>query len=195
MEGFTQSPVRYKGQVSSKKMGPGYTEHMFQGLRYKGVFDLHELYKIIHDWLTSRGYQVQESKYKSIALPDGGKERSFDWNAHRKGNEFLMLHITIHFQVQDLHEIEVERNGEKKKLTQGRLFIRVTQDVENDFSERFAYSGFHKKVLDFLVEFMWSKKIETYWEDKQRFKAYELVNVIKETLDFMTKGNEHFDVW
>ena len=39
------------------------------------------------------------------------------------------------------------------------------------------------------------QKIETYWEDKQRFKAYELVNIIKETLDFMTKGNEHFDVW
>lgn len=195
MEGFTQNPVRYKGQVSSTKMGPTYTEQMVQGVRYQGVFDLNELYKIIHDWLTARGYQVQESKYKSIALSDGGKERSFDWNAHRKANEFVMLHLNIHFQVQDLHTIVVERNDEKKNLTKGRLFIRVTQDLEYDFSERFAYSKFHKILLNFLGDFMWSKKIETYWEDKQRFKAYELVNLIKETLDFMTKGNEHFDVW
>lgn len=195
MEGFTQKPVRYKGQVSSPKYGPVYTEHLYQGVRYQGVFDLNELYKIIHDWLTSRGYQVQESKYKSIALSDGGKERSFDWNAHRKANEFVMLHLNIHFQVQDLHHIELERNSEKKTLTKGRLFIRVSQDLEYDFSERFAYSRFHKVILDFMGNYMWGKKIETYWEDKQRFKAYELINLIKETLDFMTKGNEHYDVW
>ena len=106
-----------------------------------------------------------------------------------------MLWINIHFQVQDAEQVEVVQNGEKKNLMKGRIYIRIQLDIEYDFSERAAYTKLGQTMIRFLMDFMWSKKVETYWEDKQRFKAYELVNLIKETLDFMTKGNEHFDVW
>ncbi len=193
MEGFTKDARYDKGQVTSYKVGEEI--HYGQGIRYKGIFDLQELYKIIYDWLTARGYQVHEHKYRSIALQTGGKERSFDWNAHRKGEELVMLWLNLHFQVQDLIAIEVEQNGEKRKLTKGRIFIRVSCDIEYDFAERFAYTKWGQTIVKFIANFMWAKKVETYWEDKQRFKAYELINMIKETLDFMTKGNEHYDVW
>ncbi len=193
MEGFTRKPSRDKGQVISQKIGPAM--HFPQSIRYKGVFDMNELYKIIYDWLIARGYQVHESKYKTVSLSTGGKERSFDWNAHRKGEEMVMLWINLHFQIQDAEEIEVIQNGEKKKLMKGRVYIRIQLDIEYDYSERFAHTKLGQTMINFLMNFMWSKKVETYWEDKQRFKAYELVNIIKETLDFMTKGNEHFDVW
>lgn len=194
MEGFTRKPTHDKGQVSSEKI---LSRDLFQeqAVRYKGIFDLPELYRIIYDWFIMRGFEVHEHKYKSIALPTGGKERSFDWFAYRKGNEFVMLLMNVHFQFQDIHQIEVVQNGEKKILNKGLMFIRVSQDIECDFSERYAYSKFHKTILNFMAYFMWSKKIETYWEDKTRFKAYELVNLIKETLEFMSKGNEHYDVW
>lgn len=192
MEGYTKLPSRSKGQVIETNLGANFLN---QRIAYKGIFDLNELYKIIYDWLVFRGFQVHESKYKSITLPSGGKERSFDWNAERKGTELILVIMKIHFQLQDLQEIEVIKNGEKKKLVKGLLFIRISQDCEFDFNERFSYSGFHQKILKFMTEWMMQKKIETYWEDKARFKAYELANVIKETLDFMTQGNEHYDVW
>lgn len=192
MEGFTPKPTIDRGQVSSQEL----TDIFFnQSLRYKGVFDLPEVYRIIHDWLVSKGFEVHEYKYKSITLPGGGKERSFNWFAFKKGNEFIMVHMKIHFQFQDLQQIEVVQNEEKKILNKGVMFIRVAQELDQDYSERFAYSKLHKAILNFMVNFMWQKKIETYWEDKARFKAYELMNVIKETLEFMTKGNEHYDVW
>jgi hypothetical protein len=192
MEGFTQKPSFDKGQVSSHKL----TDIFFnQSLRYKGIFDLPELYRIIHSWLVSKGFEVHESKYKSIVLPGGAKERSFDWFAFKKGNEFVMVHMMIHFQFQDIQQIEVVENGEKKMLNKGLMFIRVAQELDQDWSERFAYSKLHKVILRFMADFMWQKKVETYWEDKARFKAYELMNVIKEAMEFMTKGNEHYDVW
>lgn len=193
MEGFTKLPRYDKGQVSSERMGDLQTYP--SGLRYKGVFDLNELYRIVHDWLVSKGFEVHEHKYKSIVLPAGGHERSFDWSCYKKGNEFVMVWINLHFQIQDVHKIEVVKDGEKKILTKGRVFIRAAYDIEMDWNERYAYSRFHKTILNFMVYFMWAKKIETYWEDKTRFKTYELMNVIKETLDFMTQGNEHYDVW
>ncbi|MFA6888458.1 MAG: hypothetical protein WC254_03100 [Candidatus Woesearchaeota archaeon] len=192
MEGFTRKPTYDKGQTSTTVVGANFLHEV---IRYKGVFDLQELYQIIHDWLLMRGFEVHESKYKSITLPTGGKERSFDWACEKKGNEFVMITMNIHFQFQDVHPIEVMKDGEKKILNKGLMLIRVTQDVLCDFSERYAYSKFHKTLLNFMVNFFWSKKIETYWEDKTRFKSYELINLIKETMDFMTKGNEHYDVW
>ncbi len=81
MEGFTRLAGRSKAQVSTVKLG---ADSVNQGLRYKGIFDLNEVYRIIYDWLVSKGFQVQESKYRSIVLPHGAKELSFDWNAHKK---------------------------------------------------------------------------------------------------------------
>ncbi len=190
MEGFTRSPGFDKGQIGGLK-----DDTLSQVLRYKGVFDINELYKIIHDWLISRGYQVHESKYKSIALQTGGKERSFDWNAHRKVTDFVMYWMNIHFQFQDVMDIEVVKDGQTKKLQRGLVLIRLTPALEVDFAERMGRSKFHKTMMSFLMTHMWKKKYDTLWEDKLRFKSYELMNIIKETLSFMTKGNEHYDVW
>lgn len=190
MEGYTRLPGFSKGQVGSNKYGPFY-----QVIRFKGVFDIHELYKIIYDWLVSRHYQVHEHKYKSIALQTGGKERSFDWNAHRKVTDFVMYWMYIHFQFQDLMDIEVIKDGKPKKMQRGLILIRIEHDLEFDFAERMTRSKFGKTLVGFMTTWMWKKKIDTLWEDKLRFKSYELMNLIKETLEFMTKGNEHYDVW
>ncbi len=192
MEGYTRLPSRSKGQVIESKLG---AEFLNQRVAYKGIFDLNELYKIIYDWLVSRGFQVHESKYQSAVMDHGGKDIRFEWYADRKGTELVMVIMKLHFKLADLQQIEVEKNGEKKKLVKGYLFIRITQDCEFDFNERYSYNKWHQTILKFMTEWMMQKKIETYWEDKARFKAYELANVIKESLDMMTKGNEHYDVW
>lgn len=190
MEGFTRLPTTDKYQVVSKE-----DESLYQIIRYKGIFDLNELYRIVHDWLTSRSYEVHEHKYKVISLQTGGRERSFDWKAYRKETDFVMYWIYIHFQIQDVMPIEVVKDGKKVQLVKGLLLIRIQHALEYDWSERFTKSPSHQSIVKFLTTIMWKKKIDTLWEDKLRFKCYELANVIKESLDFMTKGNEHYDVW
>ncbi len=192
MEGYTRLPSRSKGQVIESKLG---VEYLNQRVAYKGIFDMNELYKIIYDWLVSRGFQVHESKYGSATMTSGGKELKFEWIAERKGTELVLVTMKIHFNVKDMQPVEVMKDGEKKKLVKGYLFIRISYDCEFDFNERYSYTKLHQVLLKFMTEWMMQKKIETYWEDKARFKTYELANVIKESLDFMTKGNEHYDVW
>ncbi len=190
MEGYTKHPQYSKGQVASNK-----DDTLYQVIRFKGVFDINELYKIIYDWLISRGYTVNEHKYKSIALQTGGKERSFDWNAYRKVTDFLMYWMNIHFQFQDVMDIEVVKDGKPKKMQRGLVLIRIQPGLEFDFAERMTRNKFHTTIMSFMTTWMWKKKIDSLWEDKLRFKSYELMNLIKETLEFMTKGNEHYDVW
>ncbi len=189
MKGFIRESQSTRGQVTATK-----ETSLYQTVRYKGIFDLNELYAIVHDWLVSRGYQVHEHKSKSINAPSG-KERSLDWTCFREVTEFVMFWVNVHWQVQDLTEIEVEKDSQKKKLHKGRLLIRIQHQVEFDWSERLAYKQWHQSIITFMTSIMYRKKIDTLWEDKLRFKCYELMNVIKETLDMMTKGNEHYDVW
>lgn len=191
MEGFVPLPTARKEQRGGDFDYPS----IYQVIRYKGIFDINELYRIINDWLVSKGYQVHESKYKSIALQTGGKERTFDWNAHRKMTEFIEVWIFLHFQFQDMMEVEVVKEGKKVKLYKGLIMVRVEHKLVFDFSERMGGTKWSAAIVEFMTKIMWKKKIDTLWEDKLRFKTYELMNVIKESLDFMTKGNEHYDVW
>jgi hypothetical protein len=190
MEGFV--PLPHTGKDVPGEFGD---KSLYQVVRYKGIFDINELYRVINDWLVSKGYQVHESKYKSIALQTGGKEKTFDWNAHRKMTEFIMIWIDLHFQFQDIMEVEVVKNGKTVKLQKGLIMVRIQHRLEYDFSERMGRTKMGNVIVKFMTQIMWKKKIDSLWEDKLRFKCYELMNVIKETLDFMTKGNEHYDVW
>ncbi len=190
MEGFVQLPDTGKGHPGEYGF-----DSLYQVIRYKGIVDINELYRIIHDWLVSKGYQVHEQKYKAISLQTGGKEKTFDWNAHRKMTEFVSVWIRLHFQFQDMMEVEVVKNGKKVKLYKGLVMVRIIHSLEFDFAERMGRSKLGDAIVNFMTTIMWKKKIDSLWEDKLRFKCYELANVIKETLDFMTKGNEHYDVW
>ncbi len=190
MEGFVPLPTTGKDQSA------GYKDYsLYQVLRYKGIFDINDAYRIIHDWLISKGYEVHESKYKSISLQTGGVEKTFDWQAYRKMTEFIMIWIHLHFQFQDIMEVEVVKNNKKVKLQKGLVMVRIEHALEYDFSERMGKTKLDATIVKFMTTIMWKKKIDTLWEDKLRFKCYELMNVVKETFEFMTKGNEHYDVW
>ncbi len=106
-----------------------------------------------------------------------------------------MYWMNIHFQFQDLMDIEVIKDGKPKKMQRGLILIRIQPGLEFDFAERMTRDKFGKSIVGFMTTWMWKKKIDSLWEDKLRFKSYELMNLIKETLEFMTKGNEHYDVW
>ena len=165
-----------------------------QKLMYKGIFDLKALYKVTYDWLISRGYEVHESKYKTIGKPFG-REKQLNWQAYKKVTEFVAFWIYIDWNFNDAQEIEVVENGEKKTLTKALLFIQVQHAVELDWMRRFTKTELHRHMLHFLHQWVLRKKIDTLWEDKLRFNCYALVNLMKETLDMSTKGNEHYDVW
>lgn len=165
-----------------------------QTLLFKGIFDFPKLYKVVYDWLISRGYEVHESKFKTISKATG-RERQMNWAAYKKVNEFVAYWIYIEWMANDAQEIEVVENNEKKKLVKAQLVVRVQHSVELDFSRRFTKTAIHRHLLEFLHNWMFRKKIDTLWEDNLRFKCYDLVNYMKESLNYMTKGNEHYDVW
>ena len=118
-----------------------------------------------------------------------------DWTSFSNETDFIRNWIDVSWRFIDVVEMEVVKDGQKKKLSKCIADIKIQHAIEFDYSERFVKTNFQIHALRFVEGWLFRKKVDTLWEDKLRFKAYELQNVIKETLEFQTRGNEHFDVW
>lgn len=163
-------------------------------LLYKGVFDYDELYKKVNDWMLFRGYQLHETIYEAKGK-EYGKELRVDWEAWRKINEAVKLILKVHYQIWDIQYINVEQNGKSKKLMKARMYIRFTRQTEFDFSDSFGKTSFKMQLRKFLYLRVFKEFFDSLWEDKLRFKMYQLQSEVKEVLDMQTVGNEHWDVW
>lgn len=162
---------------------------------FKGIFDFDELYKVLSDWFVFRGYHFHETKYKHKAGRQEGYTREITWSAWKKVTDFMMYWFNIYILVEDAYDIEAAKDSSKKKLIKARLYVRVTAKLELDYNDRFEGSRFKQQMRHFLLSYVFKKKIDSYWADILQFKQYDVLNIIKETLDMQIKGNEHADVW
>lgn len=162
-------------------------------LLFKGVFDYQDLYKKVNDWLIYRGYQLHEIRYEH---KDHGRELRIDWDAWKKINEVVKFKLLVHYQVWEIEYVNVTQpDGQVKKLMKARMYVRLTRNLDFDYTDSFGKSTLKKHMLKFLYQKVFKEFFDSLWEDNLRFKMYELQNVIKEVLDMQTKGNEHWDVW
>lgn len=165
-----------------------------QMIIFKGIFDFDELYKVMYDWFDYRGYTFHETKYKSKAK-DTGLEREIIWDAWKKTTDFIKYWFRIHILMANVEKIEVVKENQKKELIKARMFIRVSAKLEVDYDDRFEGSKLKQSLRQFLITYVIKRKIDSSWGDILQFKQYEVLNIIKQTLDMQIKGNELADVW
>lgn len=169
--------------------------YIAQRIKFKGVIDWDEVYRVSYDWLISRGYEVHETKYKEKEASPIGPEYEADWQAWKRITEIYKWWIYIHYHFWDVHDVEIIKGGKKKKAIKGRMMALVYGKVEVDYTQQFEAAKWQKHLETFLLRYVWKKKLEGKWEDKLRFKVYELTNVMKTALGMEIKGSEFDDIW
>ena len=118
------------------------------------------------------------------------------WNGYRNYNEILRYWIFVYAMAIDAEEIEVaDENGKRKKVLKGSLFMRFDRGLTFDYRGTFEKSKFKKGLEKFLVDYVYKKKLDSMWEDKLRFKMYDLQTHVKEILGMSTKSSEFTDMW
>ncbi len=171
---------------------PTYIEHPSKiMIRYSGLFDFEGLYNVMVNWLKSRGYWFHEHTYKHKVPSPYGAEQEIGWKGEKEVTDYYKFIITVSFHLWDMTEVDVEKEGEKKKLTNARMEIILRCAVEIDYEKRFAKSPFWKFVSDWYHKYVMRRTIENVWVDTVYHRLYNLQNVIKEYLDMEAKGNEY----
>ncbi|MDP7323381.1 MAG: hypothetical protein QF632_01315 [Candidatus Woesearchaeota archaeon] len=158
-------------------------------LKYRGVWDYEGLYQLMVQWFEDQGYEFHERVFKHKVPSPLGFEQELGWYGWRKVNAYVKFWIYVYWHVWDIKEVEVVKDGKKKKMVQARLFIEFSGKVELDWQNMFTGSKFVVAIQDWMNKYVLHKTITGGWEDELYYRIHKLFYSCKEFLNMETVHN------
>jgi len=159
-------------------------------IRYNGLFDFDGLYAAIIDWCKSYGYIWEENTYKHKVPSAKGAEQEWKWIAEKEVSDYLKYTITFVPHIWDMKELEIEKDGKRKSLTNGRIEIHIQGAAQLDWQNKFSKGRF-AKFLGSMYKRMNRREIENIYIDNLYYRLWNLQALIKKFFDMQTKWHEY----
>jgi len=132
-------------------------------LSYTGLFSVKDLYALIDNWLYEKGYDKRENKNYEVVRPEG-KFIELELSPWKKVTDYANNVILIRIIMEDIKEVEVEKDGKKFMLNQGKIKFVFDGILETDWEHRWEGKPiyyFIKVVFDKFIYKPFSKGFET----------------------------------
>ncbi len=159
-----------------------------QMVKYRGIFDFPKLLKLIHTWGTAQRFEMHEKRYKHKVPDARGAEQEVTLLGWRKIDAYLKFWISVDVKGEYLKDVDVIKDGKKKKLTQGKVRVMFNGYLELDYQNRFESSKFLVGLRDFYHKFVVRQKIQNVWEDTLYYRLYKLNKEVRVHLDMEGKS-------
>jgi len=104
-------------------------------LSYEGLFSVPELYKLIDTWIRERGYDKLEKKNIEKIERDG-KYIEIEILPWKKITDYAKNVLRLRIIMSNVKDVEIERDGKKIKLNQGKVKIVSDAYLETDYEHR-----------------------------------------------------------
>lgn len=156
-----------KDQVLKEKIG------------HSGIFDFGAFYKYAHDWFDDEGYGVVEEKYTE-KVGGSGRNIFIEWTATKTITDYFKLELKLKFYIDNLTDVEVEIDGEKKKMNKGVINIEIKGTLIKDATNKWEASAwwqllrntYNKYIIPARVESLEFKVIADVQTFKDEVKAF-----------------------
>ena len=161
-------------------------------VQYKGIMDMQDLYESIAEFFRRKKFKFYEIQQRLRRPGPFGAEILYQFKATREVEEYYEWIVDITIETFDMHDVEVVvRDGTKKKMTKGRIWMYISGKVEMDHSKIFEKSAFFAHIRGFYHKYVIKKKIEGIWWDELYYKiVLKLHSLIKERLKMASEGFE-----
>ena len=153
-------------------------------LRYKGVFDMDQLYDFIFKWMQDRKLRTHENRYKHRPDSPWGYKHKLRIQGTRKVDGFYSYVIDVEFEARDTAEIEIDG----KHLYSGRFQMKFSGAVITDYSKKFEANAF-TKILEKILYKMIQREIELVHWDVLHYQVHDFQEEIKGMLNMHTPEN------
>lgn len=160
-------------------------------LRYNGIIDLNGLFRITREWLVSNKWRFYEKTLKHKIYPEGYK-KEMTWIAYKDPTEYVRYHVTLEFLIREINDVEVVRQGIKKKLQQCIFQVEITGRVELDKERRFkdvVGSKFLQMLMDFYHNYIIKEDILFVWVDQLEYRLLRLHGIMKQFMEMEAATN------
>ena len=123
--------------------------------RHDGIFDFKGLYSFAHDWLKEeKRYGVVEERYNE-KVSGNARDLMIEWKASKVLSDYFKLEIAMRFIISGMTEVEVEVDGQRKKMNKGRVEFDIrgalVKDPESKWDKapvtRFMRDVYNKYVV------------------------------------------------
>ena len=106
------------------------TKSKFQ---YEGLFIIQDLYKVVDEYYEEKGYDKREIKNAEIVRDDGVRFLELMFEPWKKITDYAKSVIKLQIIMEDVREVEIERNGLKIRAHHGRVLCVFDAYVETDY--------------------------------------------------------------
>ncbi|MEK6928785.1 MAG: hypothetical protein AABW65_02430 [Nanoarchaeota archaeon] len=125
-----------------------------------GIFDFQGLYKFAHYWLKDEeGYGVTEEKY-SEKVSGNAREISVKWKATKEVTDYFKIELSLEFEAKEMAEVEVEIDGEKKRMNKGKISIEIKGNLIKDHKNRWENGNFYIALRDIYDKYIIPGRID-----------------------------------
>ena len=162
-------------------------------LQHKGIWDMQDIYETIADFFRENKFKLQEKFQRHRSPSPFGVERQHILEGSREVEHYYKWVVTATIETFDEHEVEVvTKDGTKKKMTKGRMWVRISGVVEMDYEKIYESKPFFAQLRNFYHNYIVKKKIEGVWWDQLYYHiVLKLHAKIKERLKMISEGYEH----
>ena len=122
-------------------------------LTYEGLFNVLDLYNVINEWLEEKNYDKREITNTEKITPEG-KYIEILLQPWKKISDYAKIEHRIRIIMADVKDVEVEKDGVKVMLNQGKLRFVFDTMITTDYENR--WEG---KPVYFLIRELFDKYI------------------------------------
>jgi hypothetical protein len=157
-------------------------------IKYRGTFDLNLIYQTWVKWMKSQRMKYHEILYKDKNLIGDMRETEITALGTVKIDEFHKWTVNIFIQVFDGQPVEIIKDGKKKKMTRGRLYLDIQATIIRDYQGVYDSTPMLQKARGLILKVTkWEENIPIW--DTYYYKTIKLHGMIRQLLGMDTSAN------
>jgi len=137
-------------------------------LKKKGVIDFQTIYGMVPDYFGERRFFVPEDHYRQKKGSLRGREIEVKFSGFRKIDEYKQYDFEVLIYIDNAVEVEVEKDGEKKKMIEGECRVRNQMKLTTDWQKKFK-TPFKQKLKKFydvyIIKFEMIARVAELYRD------------------------------
>ncbi len=146
-------------------------------LSYEGLFSAKELIKLIDNFFREKGYDKREIKNAEKVTPEG-KFVELEIMPWKKVTDYAKNEIWMRIIMENIKEVEVEKNGVKAKLNQGTIKILFYGYLTTDYENRWE-----QKPMFFFIRTLFDKFFLKQYVDEFKRNLIGDMSLIKSQIE------------
>ena len=150
-------------------------------LSYDGLFDLHELYSLINQWLKDKGFDLREQRNQEQVRPNG-KFIEVEMLPWKRITDYARHVIRLNIKVLNMKDVVVEEDNKRVKLNKGTIRMVMDGYLDTDYEDRWESKPFYFFIRTLFDKFVY-RTYSTQYEELLVENCLQLHSTMKAFLN------------